>query len=259
MTGQEIINIKETYLKLLEQQQFIPENLDYAVLEQHIPKIQKLADIGNSAVGIFDAYKKEHAFYSHNLGLMLGYCAQEVKSVGEYFFDTKIHPEDFMMLKQNALSVFKLYFNLSIDEKLNHKFISEYRILDAANNYIRVIEQHQILELDNNGNVWLILSILDISPNQRNMNEGVKSELLNFRTGKIIPFIEPQEKIAVTLTKKEIEVLELVKDGYLSKEISTKLHISLHTVNTHRQKVLGKLGVNNSMEAVMLATKLGLI
>jgi DNA-binding NarL/FixJ family response regulator len=91
------------------------------------------------------------------------------------------------------------------------------------------------------------------------MNEGVKSELLNFRTGKIIPFIEPQEKIAVTLTKKEIEVLELVKDGYLSKEISTKLHISLHTVNTHRQKVLGKLGVNNSMEAVMLATKLGLI
>jgi len=89
------------------------------------------------------------------------------------------------------------------------------------------------------------------------MHEGIKSELLNFRTGKIISCIESQEDIANTLTKREIEVLKLVKDGFLSKEISDKLTISFHTVNTHRQRVLEKLGVDNSMEAVMLASKLG--
>jgi DNA-binding NarL/FixJ family response regulator len=51
----------------------------------------------------------------------------------------------------------------------------------------------------------------------------------------------------------------MVRDGFLSKEISDKLTISLHTVNTHRQKILEKFDVNNSMEAVMLASKLGLI
>ncbi|MDR0368534.1 MAG: LuxR C-terminal-related transcriptional regulator, partial [Bacteroidales bacterium] len=75
----------------------------------------------------------------------------------------------------------------------------------------------------------------------------------------IIPFAESKDEITNRLTKREIEILKLVKDGFLSKEISDKLSISLHTVNTHRQRVLEKLRVDNSIEAVMLASKLGLI
>ncbi|WP_235782360.1 response regulator transcription factor [Phocaeicola paurosaccharolyticus] len=45
----------------------------------------------------------------------------------------------------------------------------------------------------------------------------------------------------------------------LSKEISEQLFISVHTVNTHRQRILEKLDVNNSMEAVKYASALGLI
>lgn len=258
MTEQETININETYFKLLEQQKFVAADLDYSVLERHKPSLQQLSGIGNSVISIFDAYKKEHVFHSSNLGLILGYSSQEIENGGERFLDTKIHPGDFFMLMQNAFSIFKLFFNFSVDEKINHKLISEFRILNTVNEYVRVIEQQQVLELDNNGNLWLALSILDISPNQKNMNEGLKSELLNFRTGKIIPFLS-QEEITITLTKRETEVLKLVKDGFLSKEISDKLAISLHTVNTHRQRVLEKLGVNNSIEAVMLASRLGLI
>lgn len=259
MTEQETTNINEAYFRLLEQQKFLADDLDYAVLERHKPNLQQLADIGNSVISIFDAYKKKHVFHSSNLGVILGYSPQDVESGGEHFLDTKIHHEDFMMLMQNAFSVFKLFFNFSADEKLNHKLVSEFRILNAAGNYVRVIEQHQVLELDNRGNLWFALSILDISPNQKNMNEGLKSEMLNFRTGKMIPFLESQEEITITLTKRETEVLKLVKDGLLSKEISDKLSISLHTVNTHRQRFLEKLGVNNSMEAVKLASNLGLI
>lgn len=259
MTETDLKNINETYFKLLEQQKFVTADLDYSIMERHKPNLQKLADIGNSVISVFDAYRKNHAFYSSNLGAMLGYSPQEIESGGEHFLDTKIHPDDFVMLVQNALSITKLFFSFSTDEKLNHKFVSEYRILNAANNYVRVIEQHQVLELDNNGNFWLALSILDISPNQKNMDEGLKSELLNFRTGKIIPFTQPKEEIKSTLSEREVEVLKLVKDGFLSKEISYKLAISVHTVNTHRQRVLGKLGVNNSMEAVVLASKLGLL
>jgi DNA-binding NarL/FixJ family response regulator len=53
--------------------------------------------------------------------------------------------------------------------------------------------------------------------------------------------------------------LQLVKDGRLSKEISEELHISVHTVNTHRQRILEKLDVDNSMEAVKYASELGLL
>ena len=67
------------------------------------------------------------------------------------------------------------------------------------------------------------------------------------------------EKISIGLSKREIQILKMVKDGLLSKEISNNLNISLHTVNTHRQRVLEKLGANNSMEAVVFASKLGLL
>jgi DNA-binding NarL/FixJ family response regulator len=50
-----------------------------------------------------------------------------------------------------------------------------------------------------------------------------------------------------------------VKEGYLSKEISDRLSISVHTVNTHRQRFLEKMGAANSMEAVMYASKYGLL
>jgi len=252
-------NIHETYFQLLDRQKFVANDLDYSILERHKPNLQRLAEISNSTISVFDFYKKTHVFNSSNLGKALGYSPQDFEIGGDRFLDTKVHPDDFNMLMQNGVSLFKIYFNFSVDEKLNYKLISDYRILNADNNFVRVIEQQQVLELDTNGNLWLGLSIFDISPNQKNMDEGIKSEVLNFRTGKIIPFIEPEKEITNTLTKREIEILKLVKDGFLSKEISGKLTISLHTVNTHRQRVLEKLGVDNSMEAVMLALKLGLI
>src|SRR5690606_5495604 len=185
MTKQDPFKIKETYSSLFEQQEFTAEDLDYSVLERHKPNLQHLADTCNSAISIFDAYKKENVFHSHNLGAMFGYSPQEVESGGQHFMEAKIHPDDFVRLMQNSLSVFKLFFNFSAEEKLTHKLVSEYRIINANGNYIRVVEQQQALELDRRGNLWLALSILDISPNQKNMDEGLKSEMLNFQTGKI--------------------------------------------------------------------------
>ena len=101
------------------------------------------------------------------------------------------------------------------------------------------------------------MSIVDLSPNQEEYN-GIKSQLLNFKTGKTIP-LEVAPKAQHELTKRETEILKLVKDGLLSKEISNRLSISLHTVNTHRQRFLEKLGANNSFEAIMFASKFGLL
>lgn len=150
-----------------------------------------------------------------------------------------------------------MFSAFSNDEKLNHKVVYEYRMMNAAEKYIRLIEQYQVLELDATGKIWLLLSTVDISPNQESDNR-VKCQILNFRTGNIIP-IEIEQKPALELTKRELEILKLVKQGYLSKEISDKLSISVHTVNTHRQRFLEKLGANNSMEAIIFASKYGLI
>lgn len=227
-------------------------------MEKHLDMLQTLSKIGNTCISVFDIFKKEHIFYSSNFGEFLGFSLSDIENKGQQFMDDKIHPEDKINLFKNGISILKLHSNFSIHEKTNYKLINEYRILNAQNNYVRLIEQHQILELDPLGNTWLTISIIDLSPNQEDYN-GIKSQLLNFKTGSIVPFLEPEHLLQIELTKRETEILKLVKEGLLSKEISDKLSISVHTVNTHRQRYLEKLGANNSLEAVIFASKYGLL
>ena len=54
-------------------------------------------------------------------------------------------------------------------------------------------------------------------------------------------------------------VLRLVAEGLPNKTIAVKLGISEHTVKFHVNAILGKLGVASRTEAVVHATRLGLI
>lgn len=61
------------------------------------------------------------------------------------------------------------------------------------------------------------------------------------------------------LSKREIQVLSLIESGKSSRQIADTLSISHHTINRHRQNILGKLQANNSPEACRLAKSLGIL
>ncbi len=61
------------------------------------------------------------------------------------------------------------------------------------------------------------------------------------------------------LTRREKQILSLINSGRKSREIADSLCISLHTVSRHRQEILAKLQVRNSLEASRLAKSLNLI
>jgi DNA-binding NarL/FixJ family response regulator len=61
------------------------------------------------------------------------------------------------------------------------------------------------------------------------------------------------------LTPRELQVLELLAEGLPNKVIARRLGISDHTVKFHVNAVLGKLGAQSRTEAVVRATRLGLI
>ncbi len=61
------------------------------------------------------------------------------------------------------------------------------------------------------------------------------------------------------LTRRELEVLELIARGYTNKEIADKLFVSASTVDTHRKNLLSKFGVLNTAALVHTAGKVGLL
>lgn len=61
------------------------------------------------------------------------------------------------------------------------------------------------------------------------------------------------------LTPRELEVLALLAEGLPNKIIAARLNISEHTVKFHVNALMNKLGVQSRTEAVVRATRLGLI
>src|SRR5436190_18927838 len=61
------------------------------------------------------------------------------------------------------------------------------------------------------------------------------------------------------LTPREMEVLQLLASGLPNKTIASRLSITDHTVKFHVNAIMTKLGVQSRTEAVVRATKLGLI
>ena len=61
------------------------------------------------------------------------------------------------------------------------------------------------------------------------------------------------------LSKREQEVLELISRGFSYSEIAESKSLSVHTIQTHIKSLYGKLEVHSKMEAVLEATRMGLL
>ncbi|MEN9599788.1 MAG: hypothetical protein RL596_2107 [Bacteroidota bacterium] len=75
-----------------------------------------------------------------------------------------------------------------------------------------------------------------------------------------IPFIRNKAAIMeFGLSKREIEVLDLLAEGYSNQEIAEKLFVSLSTIKTHVSGILEKLGVKRRIQAIEKAKTVGLL
>ena len=64
---------------------------------------------------------------------------------------------------------------------------------------------------------------------------------------------------AIGMTRRELEILELIAAGLSNKEIAERLFVSENTVKTHSRRVFEKLGAKRRTQAVQLAKASGLI
>jgi len=71
--------------------------------------------------------------------------------------------------------------------------------------------------------------------------------------------LNEKERERLGLSKREIEVLQLMADGLSNHQIASRLFVSINTIKTHSSKVFEKLEVERRTHAVDKAKKLNLI
>lgn len=75
-----------------------------------------------------------------------------------------------------------------------------------------------------------------------------------------VPFAPNQlKREQLTITPREMEVLELIANGMSNREIAAKLFVSENTIKTHSSRVFDKLGARRRTQAVQLAKEYGLL
>jgi DNA-binding CsgD family transcriptional regulator len=68
-----------------------------------------------------------------------------------------------------------------------------------------------------------------------------------------------QETETLKLTRRELEILQMIASNYTSREIADKLFLSKRTVDNHRFSLLTKLDVKNAPALIRKAIELNLI
>jgi two-component system, NarL family, invasion response regulator UvrY len=70
---------------------------------------------------------------------------------------------------------------------------------------------------------------------------------------------EPAEVVPGILTLRETEILTYLASGYSTQKVADELHLSPHTVHTHRKSIIKKLNIKSPTEFVIYALDFGLI
>ena len=85
---------------------------------------------------------------------------------------------------------------------------------------------------------------------------GLLAAFVDGQSGESTAAFEP---LFEPLSQREVEILELVAQGFTNREISENLFLALDTVKGHNHRIFGKLGVKNRTQAVNKAISLKIL
>ncbi|MDX6518702.1 MAG: hypothetical protein QOF50_1548 [Gaiellaceae bacterium] len=77
--------------------------------------------------------------------------------------------------------------------------------------------------------------------------------------GEVIPFNNPLRELEQEPTNREVEVLQLISDGLVNREIGVRLFLSEETVKSHVRHLLAKLQARSRAHAVAVGLRRGII
>ena len=102
----------------------------------------------------------------------------------------------------------------------------------------------------------LISAIQDVANDREIMGyKIVKKVFLSIKNKRMVSLADEE----LSLTKRELEILECLAQGYSDKEIASSLYISEHTSRTHIRNIYHKMDVHSRSQAVAKAIRAGLI
>jgi len=179
--------------------------------------------------------------------------------------------ETMTMLKNNAFDLVIMDYQLeetdgsSLAKRVIESYpeqhilaLSNYDDIEYAGNMLKAGARGYVMK--NVGTKELINAINTVLEGKLYYAQHLANELIERRIlGKGSIDLATDNPAVARLSRREVEIIQLICDQLTNEEISKKLFLSKRTIDNHRQNILNKLGMNNTAGLVRFAVENGLV
>ena len=241
--------------RTLQRQDFGRDTLLSDSLAAYIQAARMYARIENAIAVLSDLQANRSYIYYGGVGDVLGMSpsgtSHETDSIWEKEVFDRIQPDDLVRKHAQELRFFHFVKKQPLGMRGRYYLEMYVRMHTAVRGYVPVCHRMYYVISPQTGNVVFALCLYTLCAAL--LPDVLVDSLTGSRTG-----IDCQS-CGNLLSKREREVLLLIAQGKMSKEIADRLSISIHTVSRHRQNILEKLHVGNSIRALDVARELHLL
>lgn len=217
--------------------------------------LEEVMNNNNQFFSVFDMLNMKTLFVSQGCIQMLGVQPDDLTS---YHLKEATHHDDLKRHELGLVKVFKITHDLFVAKKGEMLISSNFRIRIPGGNYLnQLVQCYLFFSPGPVEAVYMIDIHTDISW-FKEIKQGY-----HYYVGNDLSFFRyPDEELlrmGSVFTDREFEIIRLIQKGFESEQISGKLFLSKHTVNTHRKNILNKTGKEHISEVIYDLLEQGLL
>jgi len=204
---------------------------------------------GPSFYWILNIKESRFEMVSPEVKNVLGYDADDFDF--PLMFDL-IHEEDKAHILNFEVAIADFFRPMHYRERFNYKLQYDFRVLHAKGHYVRILNQMIVIGYNKASNTILTFGVNANITHLKKDNRPMLSFVAlddgpSFFDVVVKSVYKPSKGI---LSPREKQVLKLMLEGLISKEISCRLNISKYTVDSHRKHLLEKTNSKSVSEMI---------
>jgi DNA-binding CsgD family transcriptional regulator len=224
---------------------------------------EQICNMWNTYIYMHDYRSNKYLYISPSLCNYLGIDYNNTLNDGFESISPLIHPDDLFILENTLFKKISSFLSAQTEqENQNYKFSYNFRIRKKDNSYISMSIVSKILGFNKKGKILVDFGLISPIIHMMQTNSIVLNiSKANNEEDYDSIFQEEYKKEVTTnldLTRRELEIIQLLKKGMDSKAIAEHLSISLNTAKNHRRNIFEKTNTNKVTELLALVNELGL-
>ena len=225
-------------------------------IEEHINKLIELDfyyPYNSTYYCITNTVHQSFEYVSKNFTACTGLSKEKMLAGGMDYYWSLFHPEDIdLWLKSlTNLMVFTMS-ELTDEQRTRMSYTWNYRIKIKDSSYVNIVQNTTPLQFDETNKPIIGLAHYTVLDGNIKMDICASAKYLNDKNEYETLFYQnvSTSNLLGNISNRERDIVRLIITKKTSDEISKKLNISKHTVDTHRRNILKKLDISSTFELV---------